>query len=120
MQYLICIQRKLNGFTTTYCLTKINDIYTYELLDRALNRNKSYFDIEEAKKLIPIAKKIMKKYNRQNYKILRSFNEHHLHKNAIKWNIFLLRESKIENTLKNLKELRKEELNNLKKVNNEF
>jgi len=108
MKYLICMQRTLNGITTTYYLVKINDIYTYRLLDRFRNNNSKYF-LEEAKSLIPKAKKIMKKYNKNNYKSAKKFNNHHYYKYSIKWNIFLLRESKLDSYLENL---RKKELNN--------
>ena len=111
MKYLICMQRTLNGITTTYYLTKINDINTYELLNRARNTNSKY-PLEEARSLIPIAKKIMRKNTRSNYKLAKRFNEHHYTNYSTKWNIFLLRESKLDSYLNKLKDLRQKELNN--------
>jgi len=102
MKYLICMS--INGKTreVVYYLSKTKDNkYTYELFKRAeFTDNK--FSLEEAKLLIPEAKKLMKNNSKYLFNMDKLLNSHHTRKYKKPWNIFLLKETKIKSFLKEL------------------
>lgn len=94
------MSRKGKTREIVYYLSKTKDNkHTYETFKRAKYTDNK-FSLEEAKSLISEARKLMRDNDKALFNIAKRFNEHHMRKYIDSWNIFLLKENKIEDMLK--------------------